>query len=111
MHVLFCDLLLEHILNYAIIIPTIFRILSEIEDNIMTNNVNSTSEFITKDNLSEEYITINTNLTDDNELNESKVQSINVTSTVRNVTINEDIPSFREWTKKHLEEAEKQPGL
>jgi hypothetical protein len=40
-----------------------------------------------------------------------ETQSVDVTSTVRNVTINEDIPSFREWTKKQLEEAEKQPGL
>lgn len=73
--------------------------------------MNSNSEFLTKDNLSEEYITVNNNMTFDNELKENKIQSINVTSNVRNVTVNEDIPSFREWTKKHLEEAEKQPGL
>lgn len=73
--------------------------------------MNTSSEFMTKDNLSEEYVAINNNETYDNELKENKVQSINITSTVRNVTVNEDIPSFREWTKKHLEEAEKQPGL
>lgn len=101
---------LEHIyLN--ILIHFFFRILSEIEENIFLNTLNSSSEFITKDNLSEEYITVNNSMTFDNELKENKVQSINVTSNVRNVTVNEDIPSFREWTKKHLEEAEKQPGL
>lgn len=87
-----------------------FRILSEIEENLVTNNLNSSSEFISKENLSEDYISINNNVTFDNVLKENKVQSINVTSSVRNVTVNEDIPSFREWTKKHLEEAEKQPG-
>jgi len=48
---------------------------------------------------------------DDDEYKESKFQSVDVSASVRNATINEDIPSFREWTKKQLEEAEKQPGI
>jgi len=75
----------------------------------MTNNFNSSSEFITKDNLADEYINIKTHMIDD-EFKESKLQTVDVLS-VRNATINEDIPSFREWTKKQLEEAEKQPGM
>lgn len=75
----------------------------------MTNSFNSSSEFITKDNLAEEYITIKTHMVDD-EFKESKLQSVGVSVSVRNATVNEDIPSFREWTKKQLEEAEKQPG-
>ncbi|XP_060858327.1 uncharacterized protein LOC132935729 [Metopolophium dirhodum] len=86
------------------------RIVSEIEDNLMTNNFNSSSEFITKDNLAEDYITIKTHMIDDDEFKESKFQSVDVSTSVRNATINEDIPSFREWTKKQLEEAEKQPA-
>jgi len=39
---------------------------------------------------------------------EHKIETVNVSA---NVAVNEDIPSFREWTKKHLEEAEKQPGI
>jgi hypothetical protein len=84
-----------------------YRIVSEIEENLMTNNFNSSSEFITKDNLADEYI--KTHMIDD-EFKESKLQTVDVLS-VRNATINEDIPSFREWTKKQLEEAEKQPGM
>jgi len=88
-----------------------YRIVSEIEENLMTNNFNSSSEFITKDNLTEDYITIKTHMIDDDEFKESKFQSVDVSTSVRNATINEDIPSFREWTKKQLEEAEKQPGM
>lgn len=46
-----------------------------------------------------------------NELKDSQFQSVNATAPIRNVTVNEDIPSFREWAKKQIEEAEKQPGL
>jgi len=88
-----------------------YRIVSEIEENLMTNNLNSSSEFITKDSLAEDYITIKTHMIDDDEFKESKFQSVDVSTSVRNATINEDIPSFREWTKKQLEEAEKQPGM
>jgi hypothetical protein len=65
---------------------------------------------VTKDSLIEDII-IKTNDIDQGELKENQTLSVNVITTVRNVTINEDIPSFREWTKKQLEEAEKQPGL
>lgn len=88
-----------------------FRLLSEIEQNLITNTFNSSSKFMTKDKLAEEFITIKTDTMDNEEFKETRFQSVNVTATVRNVTINEDIPSFREWTKKQLEEAEKQPGL
>lgn len=47
---------------------------------------------------------------DHDELQDVQFQSINATTNVRNITVNEDIPSFREWTKKQLEEAEKQPS-
>lgn len=76
----------------------------------MTNNFNSSTEFRTKDNLVEEYDIINTDAIENYELKDNQFQSHNVTATVRNVTVNEDIPSFREWTKKQLEEAEKQPS-
>jgi len=77
----------------------------------MTNNYSSSSEFIAKDNLAEDYITIKTHMLGDDEFKESKLQSADVSTSIRNATINEDIPSFREWTKKQLEEAEKQPGM
>lgn len=77
----------------------------------MTNNFSSSSEFIAKDNLAEDYITIKTSVIGDDEFKESKLQSADVSTLIRNTTINEDIPSFREWTKKQLEEAEKQPGM
>lgn len=87
-----------------------FRILSELEKNLKTSTYNSSSQFVTKDDLTED-INIKTNEIDYGELKENQTQSVDVTTTVRNVTVNEDIPSFREWTKKQLEEAEKQPGL
>lgn len=73
----------------------------------MENNLNLSSESMTKNNLTDEKINIK------NVINEEdiKLNSINVTTPVRNVSVNEDIPSFREWTKKQLEEAEKQPGI
>lgn len=84
-----------------------FRILSNIEKNIITGNINTSSG----DNLIEEYNVIKTNIIDHGDNQESPFQSVNITTSVRNVTLNEDIPSFREWTKKQLEEAEKQPGI
>jgi len=88
----------------------VFRILSKIEENIIANNFDTNSEFITKDKLAIDYDT-KSNMIDNDELQESQAQSINATASVINVTMNEDIPSFREWTKKQLEEAEKQPGI
>jgi len=58
--------------------------------------------------LTENYNDIKIDMIYNNELKESQVQTIDVTASV---AINEDIPSFREWTKKQLEEAEKQPGV
>lgn len=84
-----------------------YRIVAEIEETLMTNNFNLSSEIITKDNLPEDYIAIKTHMMNDDEFKENKFQSIDVSTSVRD----EDIPSFREWTKKQLEEAEKQPGM
>lgn len=47
---------------------------------------------------------------ENNEFKDNQFQTLNLTAAVRNVSLNEDIPSFREWTKKQLEEAEKQPS-
>lgn len=95
---------------YSNLIYIFFRILSEIENNLKTSTNNSSSQFENKDDLTEEF-TIITDEIDHGELKENQTQSVNVIASVRNVTVNEDIPSFREWTKKQLEEAEKQPGL
>lgn len=87
-----------------------FRLLPEINESLIKNTLNSNSEFISKDDLVEEF-TINANIIEDDEQKESQFQSVNATASIPNVTVNEDIPSFREWTKKQLEEAEKQPGM
>lgn len=87
-----------------------FRILSNIEKNIFTAAINSSSDFLSKDNLVKDYNVIKTDVID-HENQEIQFQSVNATASIRNVTLNEDIPSFREWTKKQLEEAEKQPGI
>lgn len=86
-----------------------FRILSKIEDNLITDTLNSSLDFIAKSD--EKYDTTKTDVINNNELHDSQFQTVNVTASVRNVSVNEDIPSFREWTKKQLEEAEKQPGI
>lgn len=107
MFALFLNIIVIILIKYGIF----FRLLSEIEQNLITNTFNSSSKFMTKDDLADEYSTNNkTDMIDNEEFKETQFQSVNVTATVRNVTINEDIPSFREWTKKQLEEAEKQPG-
>lgn len=87
-----------------------FRILSIIEENVVTNSINSSSKFETKTNLDKDGDTKTTVVLDHDELQDVQFQPINTTTSVRNITVNEDIPSFREWTKKQLEEAEKQPG-
>lgn len=88
-----------------------FRILSTIEENVVTNSINSSSKFLTETNLDKNYNdTKTTVVVDHDELQDVQFQSINATTSVRNITVNEDIPSFREWTKKQLEEAEKQPS-
>lgn len=70
--------------------------------------MNSDSEFITENNLTEQYNNIKVDTMYNGEFKEDQVQTVNITAPV---AVNEDIPSFREWTKKHLEEAEKQPGM
>jgi len=85
-----------------------FRILSKIEDNLIKDTLNSSLDFIAKND--EKFDTTKTDVINQTELHGSQFQTINVTASVLNVSVNEDIPSFREWTKKQLEEAEKQPG-
>lgn len=72
--------------------------------------MNSSSE-LTKNSLDEEFNNVKIDVINDDEIKKTQLNSINVTASVRNVSINEDIPSFREWTKKQLEEAEKQPSI
>ncbi|XP_050531453.1 uncharacterized protein LOC126900064 [Daktulosphaira vitifoliae] len=88
---------------------------NEIDKKFLLNisdkwNQDKINETITSDNCSKhiDNTIINTDVLDDpgrGHITE------NLTASVRNVTVNEDIPSFREWTKKQLEEAEKQPTL
>lgn len=73
---------------------------------MITNTLNSNSGFITKDNSAEEYNNTKIDTIYDDGPKENQLETVNVT-----IPINEDIPSFREWTKKQLEEAEKQPGI
>lgn len=56
--------------------------------------------------MTDKYSNIKIDMVYDDNLKENQLQTIDVTT-----PINEDIPSFREWTKKQLEEAEKQPGI
>lgn len=80
------------------------------DDNIITDNLNSSLDFIPKSDTDEENSTTKTDVANSYELPIGQFQTVNVNASIRNVTVNEDIPSFREWTKKQLEEAEKQPG-
>lgn len=75
----------------------------------MSDTLNLSSNFETNNSVTEDN-NIKNDVISNEEIRED--ESINVTASVRNVeTVNEDIPSFREWTKKQLEEAEKQPGI
>ncbi|XP_050430891.1 SUN domain-containing ossification factor [Adelges cooleyi] len=86
------------------------RLLSNISDSL-THDVPLSTIFMTKDNISAHYDESDFVKTDVLEHHGGGNQSENATGSVRNVTVNEDIPSFREWTKKQLEEAEKQPAV